>query len=113
VYDVPIFGREEDAADNFAAYLILQMRQDAHRLVKGAAFSYHMYIKDFKDNPPTTLRLAAFASNHGQPEERFFNLLCIAYGSDPKEYVDLVGTMMGPLPQARAKDCPYEFGVLR
>ena len=29
VYDVPIFGEEEQAADHFAAFTILQFREDA------------------------------------------------------------------------------------
>ena len=41
VYRIPIFGREEDAADNVATYLMLPFRQDAHRLIMGAAWSYH------------------------------------------------------------------------
>jgi len=111
VYGVPVFGREEDAADNFATYIMLHFRDDARRLVGGAAWSYNMFIKDFKDNPKATLPLAAFSSNHGQPEERYYNLLCITYGSDQKHYADLVEN--GYLPQARAKDCKYEFDVLQ
>ncbi len=37
VYEVPVFGREEDAADNFATYMMLQFRDDASRLIMGAA----------------------------------------------------------------------------
>ena len=27
-------------------------------------------------------RLAAFASDHGLPQERFYNLLCLAFGAN-------------------------------
>ena len=111
VYDVPIFGHEEDAADNFAAFLMLQSREDAPRLIMGAAWSYHAFIKDIRQNPKATLPLAAFSSNHGQPEERFFNLECMAYGSDPKRFADLVTT--GMLPESRAKNCKYEYAVMK
>jgi hypothetical protein len=111
VYEVPVFGREEDAADNFATYLMLQFRDDASRLIMGAAWSYHNFIKDYRENPKATIALAAFSSNHGQPEERFYNMQCIAYGSDEKRYAGLVEK--GFLPQSRAKDCNYEFRVLQ
>jgi len=111
VYDVPIFAHQEDAADAFATYVMLQFREDAPRLISGAAWSYYQFIKDFREHPKATLPLAAFSSNHGQPEERFFNLLCIAYGSDQKLYAGMVEK--GYLPQSRAKDCKYEFGDLQ
>jgi hypothetical protein len=111
VYEIPIFGREEDAADNFATFLMLQSRDDAPRLVMGAAWSYHQFIKDLRENPKATLPLAAFSSNHGQPEERFFNMQCMAYGSDQKRYAGLIE--MGLLPQSRAKDCKYEYAVMK
>jgi hypothetical protein len=111
VYDVPIFGHEEDAADNFATFLMLQFQDDGRRLIMGAAWSYRAFIKNIHDNPKATLPLAAFSSNHGQPEERFFNLECLAYGSDKKLYASLVDS--GFLPQSRAKDCDYEYDVMK
>ena len=40
---VPILGREEDAADQFAAYLLLQFAErDARRLIYGVAYSYNI-----------------------------------------------------------------------
>jgi hypothetical protein len=40
LYDVPVFGREEDAADLFAAYIMLQFRDGQNlRLIGGAAYS--------------------------------------------------------------------------
>jgi hypothetical protein len=111
VYEIPVFGREEDAADNFATYIMLQFREDGRRLVSGAAYSYHhILVEDRQQDSKATLRLAAFSSNHSQPEERYFNLLCMAYGSDAKRYGDLVEK--GWLPQSRAKDCKYEFDVM-
>jgi len=108
IFDVSIFGRQEDAADQFAAYVMLQFGGDrAHRLVTGAAYSYRAYIKDYKQKPNVTLPLAAFSSDHGAPEERFYNLLCMAYGYDAKVFADLVEKEY--LPKTRAKNCLYEY----
>jgi Putative metallopeptidase len=40
--NVPLFGRPEDAADEFAAYLMLHLgsKEDARRLITGAAYTY-------------------------------------------------------------------------
>jgi hypothetical protein len=111
VYRVPVFGREEDAADGFATYVMLQLRKDGPRLIAGAAWSYHAFIKDYRGNPEETLPLAAFSSNHGQPEERFYNMQCIAYGSDEMRFSGIVEK--GFLPQSRARDCKYEYRVLQ
>ena len=108
IFDVPILGRQEDAADQFAAFVMLQFGGDrAHRLVMGAAYSYKAYIKDYKQKPNVTLPLAAFSSDHGSPEQRFYNLLCTAYGYDAKVFADLVDQEY--LPMTRAKKCLYEY----
>ena len=77
----------------------------------GAAWAYKAFIKNIHQNPKATLPLAAFSSNHGQPEERFFNLECMAYGSDAKRYASLVEK--GLLPESRAKNCKYEYDVMK
>ena len=70
-------------------------------------------IKALKDKPKATVTLpvAAFSSDHGAPEERFYNLACISYGYDPKIFAVVVDK--GYLPENRAKVCKYEYGNLR
>jgi Putative metallopeptidase len=112
IYNLPVFGRQEDAADEFATYVMLQFGgETAHRLVRGAAYSYVGFIKALKDDPKVTLPLAAFSSDHGSPQERFFNLACIAYGYDPQIFHRLIE--FDYLPEARAKVCKYEYANLR
>jgi len=111
IFDVPVFGRQEDAADQFATYILLQFGGErAYKLIAGAAYGYHEYIKDLKDKPKVTLPLAAFSSDHGTPEERFYNLLCTAYGYDATLFADLVKEK---LPESRAKKCKFEYDDLR
>jgi Putative metallopeptidase len=111
IFDVPVFGREEDAADQFAAYVMVQFRKDeARKFITGAAHSYYEFIKADKAKPNVTVPLRDFSSNHGTPEERFYNLLCIAYGADATLFADLVEKDY--LPKTRAKSCKYEYQVL-
>ena len=112
IYNIPIFGRQEDAADQFATYFILQFGGErARRLILGAAYSYRGFVKQLTGDPKVTLPLAAFSSDHGQPEQRFYNLICIAYGYDPKVFAGAVDKKW--LPPTRAKVCELEYGNLR
>ena len=109
IFGVPIFGREEDAADNFATYIMLQFRgEQARRLIGGAAWAWRSYLGDYRRNPVVQTRLAAFSSDHGQPQERFYNLLCLAFGANKVEFAD-AGSF---LPPTRAPSCPYEYRTL-
>jgi hypothetical protein len=105
IYRLPLFGREEDAADQFAGYMILHFGKDqARRFIEGAAYSAEEFMKNFgpMDN---------YASVHGLPQQRFYNLLCLAYGADPKLFADVTNNMMqmASIPKRRAENCGYEF----
>jgi hypothetical protein len=105
--NTPLFGRPEDAADYFAAYIMLLFgKQDARRLIVGAAYTYRNAIQ----NPKVTSRLVAFSSQHGAPAQRFFNLMCLAFGADRETFGDLI--KIGYLPEARSRGCRVEFGEL-
>jgi len=109
MFGVPIFGREEDAADNFATYIMLQFGEgQARRLIGGAAWAWRSYLGDYRRNPVVQTRLAAFSSDHGQPQERFYNLLCLAFGANKVEFADAENF----LPPTRAPRCSYEYRTL-
>ena len=106
-YDqVPVLGREEDAADQFAAYFWLQSdKRDARRLLAGVAYEYT------RDAAASTTKKNPFADAHGLPMQRFYNLLCLAYGSDPKLFERAVTE--GHLPAERADGCEDEYAQLK
>lgn len=102
---VPVFGGSEDAADNFATYIILQFgKDDARRLLAAAAYSYKNYLM----NPKVTVPVSAFSDMHSPPPTRFYNMICLAYGADSNLFGDFV--TKGYLPEMRAKDCRREYG---
>ena len=104
IFQVPVFGKAEDAADQFAAYIMLQFGKDqASPLILGAEFAYRKYVQ----NPQVTAPLAAFSEAHASPAQRYFNLLCLAYGGDATLFADLVNK--GYLPKDRAKSCKREY----
>jgi hypothetical protein len=119
VLEVPVWGREEDAADKLAGFLMLQFGTDiARRLLNGAAF--------FFEASDRTWTGSDFADTHGTEAQRFYNYLCIAYGGDPKAFRDFVegsatGVQQGQpkalridlLPQRRAEQCHREYNDLQ
>jgi hypothetical protein len=107
-YKTPLFGREEDAADQFAVFIMLQFGHDqARRLVGGAAYAANEVIKDYSAKSNVEKPLEKYSSVHGLPEQRFYNLVCWAYGADPKTFADVVDK--GFLPKRRAGNCEYEY----
>jgi hypothetical protein len=104
LFKVPSFGNAEDAADQLSTYIMLQFGKDqARRLISGAAYSYKKYIQNAKVTAP----LAAFSDVHGAPAQRFYNLICLAYGADPVLFADVVEK--GYLPNDRASSCKREY----
>ena len=67
-------------------------------------------MKNAKDKPKVTLPVTEFASDHGAPEQRFYNLVCIAYGFDAKIFATVVEKAY--LPDRRAKVCEFEYSNL-
>jgi hypothetical protein len=104
---IPSFGRGEDAADQFSTYLMLRFdKEEARRLILGSAYQY----KGDLASSTVTISQQSFADEHGTPAQRFFNLLCTAYGSDPKLFADVVEK--GFLPEDRAVGCEREYSQL-
>jgi hypothetical protein len=108
IFHVPVLGREEDAADQFATYIMLQFgKEQARRLVGGAAYAANRFVKEYKENPEVKLRLEKYSDVHGVAEQRFYNLICMAYGADPDTFADVVEK--GILPKDRSENCDYEY----
>ena len=109
MFNVPIFGHEEDAADNFATFITLQFgKGQARRLINGAAWAWRAYLGDYQRNPVVQTRLVAFATDHGLPQERFYNLVCLAFGANSQEFADFASF----LPPTRAPNCSREYQTL-
>lgn len=105
---IPVFGREEDAADMFSAYILLRFAPaDAQRLIRGVAL---LGAKEAMDAQRQAPGIKTFADSHGLPAQRYFNVLCIAYGFNEKAYADAL--TRGDLPSERAEGCADEYAML-
>jgi hypothetical protein len=121
ILDLPILGNEELAADQIAALILLQFGEDVARLtVTGTAILFQNDVKRRRDEREKTApkgsapsdslddtRSIEFSGLHGLPEQRYYNLLCIAYGRHRKAFADFVND--GKLPTHRARRCQAEY----
>lgn len=107
MFDVPRFGREEDAADETAAFLALQFNKDVARaIIKG-----FVYFWALNKDPTARSPMTAWSDEHGSASQRMYNTLCLAYGGDPKTFKDFVDR--GWLPKERAKGCAREYDLVK
>ena len=96
VLDLAVTGREEDAVDQLAAWVLIESGETNALL--GAAASY--YSEEAPGAP-------AFADEHSLDSQRYFNLVCWAYGADPGAGADLIEHW--ELPAERAGRCQAEY----
>ena len=94
--------RRKRAADQVAAYVLLRAGQGvARRVLTGAAW---MYKHEASTRSPDE---SDFADVHGLDVQRFYNVLCMAYGSDPEAFGGIIEK--GYLPKDRAEGCGEEY----
>ena len=104
---IPVIGREEDAADFFSAFMLLQFpEEDAHRLIQGVGF---MMASEARAALQQQVPLRTYAKVHGLPAQRYYNLLCMGYGAYPATFGQAVSR--GLLPMERAQGCAEEYAA--
>lgn len=100
-YKLPIMGNEEDAADRCSAYISLEEVPDGVKYVLAAADAFAIESK-LSDSANRNM-----ADEHLLQEQRFYNSLCMIYGSNPAKYDYIVAENY--LPKERAVRCPGEY----
>ena len=100
-YKLPVPGSEEDAADRCAAFVnITELGDEGVKNVMAAAEAFSIESKK-----PGSKR--NMSDDHLLEEQRFYNSLCMIYGSDQTKYANIVSD--GFLPKERAMRCPVEY----
>lgn len=129
--NIPVFGREEDGADEVAAFIAVNFSEHvAREIIRGFAW-YWKADRDAGTGDPLLKPLdpddipkgdtadeaakikcmldpfCRYSDEHGTASQRMYNTVCIAYGKNRaafQEFADKIG-----LPADRAQDCETEY----
>ena len=103
VLQVPIWGREGDAADRLAALMMMQFGED---LEKVTIYGTTTLFKSLASSESTWTG-SDFADRASPEAQRYYNYLCIAVAGDPAIFGGAVAN--GTIPKFRAADCKHEY----
>ena len=101
VWDLPSTGREEDAVDQLAMFILLDGTPEGEGMVLSAATYFSIVSSRNGSSEPV------FWDQHSLDQQRFYDMLCLTYGSNPSKNKNLLGK--NGLPPERAQGCPAEF----
>ena len=102
--ELPVVGKEEDAADSFAAMRLIRL---------GSAFSHRVLVEAAKGWFLSVLRDKAegdqvdFYDTHGLDQQRAYQIVCFMVGADPVKFKDLADETK--LPEDRQKSCARDY----
>lgn len=101
--DLPVLGREEDAADTLSVLLIDEIwePESALAIAQGTAVAWMLSAAEAEEEDP------AFWDVHGHDLQRYYNTVCLWYGGDPDNRGDFATEF--ELPPERAETCSEEF----
>lgn len=104
VLDLPVVGREEDAVDQLATVMLLETweGEDSELALLSSAEWFGAESADDELD---------MADEHALSEQRYYNLLCWTFGSDPDYFSELTDEEWG-LPEERAVRCPEEYAQM-
>jgi len=104
-FELPVLGREEDAADGISTVVLLKAEEGGLYAIDAAEF---WEAFSGRQDPPD---LAEYADNHSFDRQRADNILCWVAGSDEAVLEAFLEHEI--LPEDRLASCPGEWELLR
>ncbi len=115
--DLPVVGPEEDVVDEFATMLLLEAVREADTpaeaeqtltMLLNAAQSWQLMWKGMKSRLAKDPDAFPWWGEHSADIKRYYNILCLLYGSDPGTFWPIV--VESGIPIERARKCEREYG---
>jgi hypothetical protein len=100
-WKVPITGKEEDAVDQLSTLILINHTQKGEQMALDSAISFKLYADLDKGQPKI------YWDEHSLDEQRFYDTICLVYGSNPEKYAYLVKD--STLPEERAELCREDY----
>lgn len=103
ILDLAVPGRQEDVADQLSVYALLEEEGGVDAALDGAAW--------FGVRSHRTDHAPAFWDSHSLDGQRYYNIVCWVYGSNPEALAHL--PEQSGLPLSRAVECPRDYQNLK
>lgn len=103
--DIPVTGKEEDAVDQLATSILVELGEEGEKAALDGAVSFGISGEE-----ESTMEELPYWDEHSLSSQRFYNIACWVYGTDPEKYDYLVTE--GHLPEERAGRCEGEFAQM-
>ena len=94
--NLPVLGKEEDAADSFSVYASLYLENNPDIAISGA-YTFIIFTQYGLDS--------AYWDEHSFDLQRAYNILCWVYGSNPENFSFIVNAF----PQLQGRNCSLEY----
>lgn len=107
VVGLPVLGREEDAADALSVLLIdgIWDEETATAFTRHTAEAWQLYAAEAEASGEPL----PFWDTHSLDLQRYYNHVCLFYGSEPDKRAGLVDEL--GLPEDRAEGCAEEYDL--
>ena len=101
---LPVLGREEDAADDYAILTALRLGDSfSQRVLAGAAKGWFLSAeRDKKEG-----YMPEYYDRHGLNEQRAYQIVCLMVGADPVKFKQLADETK--LPDDRRRTCGWDY----
>ncbi|MFC3228743.1 DUF4344 domain-containing metallopeptidase [Marinibaculum pumilum] len=101
--EIPVLGREEDAVDSLAGWLMVPEEPDAEaeELLMAAGDGHALAAYYGEDDE------LAFWDEHSMDLQRFAAIYCLLYGSDPEGFAELADDI--EMPDGDRERCPATY----
>jgi len=107
-FELPILGREEDAADNIATLMLLHAEtEEKDNVLLDAAHSWFLSNNSATDD---VISDAEFYDSHSLDIQRAFQIVCLMVGADPDLFAK-VASEIG-IDEDRQESCAFDYEQL-
>ena len=104
-YDLPVLGREEDAADGLASIFLIEYFEQGQEIVLTAADLFDLESQDIE-----TLEKQDYWGEHSLDIQRYYSSMCNVYGSAPKAYAHIKKEQ--GFSAEKAENCITDYDIL-
>lgn len=104
---LPVLGKEEDAADNFATWILLEQKSpDANQTLEDAAEGWILTGRSYDDY----FGGDDYASGYSPDRHRAMQIVCLMVGADRAAFRNVANAY--DIPAERQQTCLYDFELI-